>query len=164
MERVFWYHCSRGAWSGSCCRVVSFGDRARWIWRIHPLPWLSPVQCLCFTIHHKDQGCVLRWASELKWNMTIPGIAPSLHGRRALSRLRFVYGQEGAVKEAGVVSAFDTLVPETHTFHVILSKIFRKKIKRAKVWSIRMIGHTVPMCRQLGDELFCLWLLLNMVA
>lgn len=39
----------------------------------------------------------------------------------------------GAGLEAGVISSFLALVPETHAFHDILSKIFRKKIKRAKV-------------------------------
>ena len=41
--------------------------------------------------------------------------------------------QAGAGLEAQVFSEFLSLVPEPNQFHDILNKIFRKKIKRAKV-------------------------------
>lgn len=43
--------------------------------------------------------------------------------------------QAGAGLEAQVFSEFLVLVPEINQFHEVLNKIFRKKIKRAKVCS-----------------------------
>lgn len=47
-----------------------------------------------------------------------------------------------------MLSEFLTLVPETNQFHEILNKIFRKKIKRAKVcmYATRIPGDQVPCC------------------
>lgn len=50
----------------------------------------------------------------------------------------YIFVQEGAGLEAEVLASFLALVPETSQFHEILNKIFRKKIKRAKV----SYGHT----------------------
>lgn len=48
--------------------------------------------------------------------------------------------QAGAGLEEEVTKSFLSLVPETHQFHDVLSKIYRKKIKRAKVGPFSQIG------------------------
>lgn len=49
------------------------------------------------------------------------------------NRNPFTFVQEGAGLEAEVLASFLVLVPEATQFHEVLTKIFRKKIKRAKV-------------------------------
>lgn len=48
--------------------------------------------------------------------------------------------QVGAGLEAEVVASFLALIPQASQFHETLNKIFRKKIKRAKVRSQLIVG------------------------